>query len=118
LEEGVVDIQLMNRPEARERQRQYGSDSGRFHNRAESLSEVDAWSLSESPNNPPALVPFQSAISFELMFENPFASDHITSRWPWKKIASLVGEKGRVLSLHCLTPIWVSKSNPIEVRDQ
>jgi hypothetical protein len=57
VQEGVLDVELVNWPGASKGQREHRADSGRLHNRVEGLIVVDSGALSEAPRNPASLVP-------------------------------------------------------------
>jgi len=109
MEKGILDIQLMNRPAARECQGQNCADSSRFDNRTEGLIKINTWALCEATKHPTGLVPFQRTICLELVLEHPFAANNIGLRWSRNQIPSVVHQQCIVL-LHGSTPIGVGEA--------
>jgi hypothetical protein len=77
MEKHIIHIKLVNRPSPRESQGEHSANRRRFDNRAERLREVNTGALCESPKNLACLVPFQSAISRELVLEDQLSGDNI-----------------------------------------
>jgi hypothetical protein len=73
MQEGVLNVKLMNRPSARDGDAEDDTDRGRFNNQTESLVVVDPGLLREPANHPPSLVPSQITIGAEFMLEDPLA---------------------------------------------
>jgi hypothetical protein len=67
VDEGVLHIELLNRPGVRCDESEHRADGGRFHNRAESLIVVHPGALSEAPENPTSLIAVESLIREELV---------------------------------------------------
>jgi len=116
MKKSILHIKLMHWPMARDRKRQNCSDSSRLHNGTESLIIVDAGTLSESSKNPTCFVALKRTISLELVFEHPFACNHVGSRWTVNEIPSVVGKKCREL-LHSRAPIGIGKCDAVGPRD-
>ena len=55
MEEGILDIELMNRPLARESQREHCADRGGLDDLTEGFGKVDARTLGEAAKNQRAL---------------------------------------------------------------
>ena len=66
--------------------------------------------MSEAPKHPTSLVVFQRAISIELVFEDPFPSNHIGLGRTGDKIPSVVGLKCYIFVFHGPAPMRISKS--------
>jgi hypothetical protein len=109
VQEGVLDVELVNWPGASEGQREHRADGGRLHNRAEGLIVVDSGALSEDPKNPASLVPLQGTISPPLVCPDPLAGDDVGAGRTRHQIPRLVGDERRVLLLHRLTPVGVQQ---------
>jgi hypothetical protein len=77
MEKRILHIKLVNRPSLGESQGEHSANRRRFDNWAESFREVNTGALYESPKNLERLVPFQSAISGELVLEDPLSGDNI-----------------------------------------
>ena len=71
VEEGILDIKLVDRPRTGDRNGEDDADGGRFDNRAERLVEVDARLLGVATDHPPSLIPSQPSIRMEFMLEDP-----------------------------------------------
>ena len=109
MEEGVLDVELVNGPPSRERQGQNSADGCWLHHMTECLIEIHTWPLSESTQNPASLVPFQGTVSLELVLEDLFAGDHISTRWPRNQIPGLIPQECSMLFFHGSSPIGVGK---------
>ena len=107
VKEGVLHVQLMNRPAARECQGEHYANYSRLYNWTEGLIEVHARALGEAAKDPARLVPLQSSISMELVLEDLFAGDHISTRWPRNQIPGLIPQEGSMLFFHSRPPIGV-----------
>lgn len=77
MKKNILDVELMNRPVVGERQAEDCADGGWFDNWTESLIIVHTRPLSESAKDPTSLISLQRTIEIQLMFEDPFSSDHI-----------------------------------------
>jgi hypothetical protein len=62
MKEGVLDVELVDRPIPGEGEEEDGADGGELDDWAESLIVVHAGSLGESPKNPASLVAVEGAI--------------------------------------------------------
>jgi hypothetical protein len=113
VQEGVLDIELVNWPGASEGQREHRADGGRLHNRAEGLVVVDSGALSEAPKNPASLVSFQGTIGPSLVRPEPLAGDNVGVGRTGHQIPCLVGDERRVL-LHRPTPVGVQQGSADE----
>ena len=82
MEEGILNVQLVNGPPARERQGQNCANGRWLDHKTKSLIEVHTWALSEPAKNPASLVPLQRTISLELVLVDPLAGDQIGARRP------------------------------------
>jgi hypothetical protein len=72
----------------------------RFDNRAEGFCEVNTRALCESPKNPPRLIPFQSAVSGELVLEDPLSSDNIGLAGTRHQVPSMIHKAPTVRLRH------------------
>ena len=113
MEEGILDIKLMNRLAAGEHQREDSPYCGWLDDRTESLGEVNAGALCEAAQHPARLVALKRSIRLELVLENPFASHNVGPRWTWDKIPRAVGQEGVELLLHSASPIGIGKAAPV-----
>ena len=90
MQEGVLHIQLMNKPATSECQREDCPDGSGLHDRTESLCKIHARTLGESPEDRAGLVTLESPISIELVLEDPLSSDDIGSWRARHKIPGVV----------------------------
>ena len=73
VEEGVLDVKLVDRPGVRQGDAQDDADRGWLDDGAESLVEVDAGLLREAAHYPASLVASKATIRVKLVLEDPFA---------------------------------------------
>src|SRR6185436_12507202 len=107
MKEGILRIQLVHRPRARERKREDRAHSSRLHHWTEDLIIVHTRPLGKPPENPASLVALQCAVSPTLMRPDPLANHHIATRRTRHEVPRLVGEKSRVLLFHRATPMRI-----------
>jgi hypothetical protein len=72
MEEGILDIQLVNRPRPRESNAEDNVDRGLHDDGAESLIKVDPRLLTEAANHPASLVAGKAVIGVELVLVDHF----------------------------------------------
>ena len=113
MKKGILHIQLMNRPVAREGQGQHGANGGWLDNRTESLRKINPGTLSEPSKHPSRFVALQRTVGIELVLEYPFASNNISPSRTWYEIPRIVGQERIKFLLHSPAPIWISKSAPV-----
>jgi len=77
MQEGILDIKLMDGPLSRKSQREDCADSGRLYHRAEGLGEIHAGPLREATENPARLVPLKRSVRLELVLEDPLSNDYV-----------------------------------------
>jgi hypothetical protein len=111
MEEGILHIELRNRPVVGDSSGEHRAHGGRFHNWAESLVVVDSATLSETPKDPASLVAIECAISTELVREDPFTSDDVRALRSWKKDPCLITQQGPILILHSCALIGIGESS-------
>jgi hypothetical protein len=80
MQKSILQIQLMNGPIMCQCNRKNDPNSDWFHHGTEGLTEINTWLLSESLEHPSCLVPIMRAIRMELVAEDPFTSDDVTTR--------------------------------------
>ena len=78
VKKSILHIKLVNRPLTREGQREHCPHSSWLHNQAESLTEIYARTLGETPKNPTSLVPLKRPVSGELVLEDSLARHHVS----------------------------------------
>jgi hypothetical protein len=67
MEEGILDIELMDRLVAEEGEGEDGANSGELDNRAKGLVVVHSGALCEAPKDPTGLVAVEGAIRGQLV---------------------------------------------------
>jgi hypothetical protein len=67
MEEGILDIELMDRPVAGEGEGEDDANSGELDDRAEGLIVVHSGALGEAPKDPTGLVAVEGAILGQLV---------------------------------------------------
>jgi hypothetical protein len=111
MEEGILNIELMDRPVPGEGEGE-GEDSangGEVDDGAEGLIVVHSGALGEAPKDPTGLVAIEGASRCQLVAKEPLAGDHVGVGRTWYQVLGVVGQQGRVLLLHSLTPVRVSE---------
>jgi hypothetical protein len=88
MKEGVLDIELVDRPIPGEDD----ADGGELDDRAEGLIVVHAEALGEAPKNPASLVAVEGAIRSQLVAKEPLASGHIGAGRTWHQVPGVVGQ--------------------------
>jgi hypothetical protein len=71
MEESVLDVELVDRPGARDCNAEDDADRGGFDDGTKSLVKVDARLLRKSMNHPSSLMASKTSIGVKLMLENP-----------------------------------------------
>jgi hypothetical protein len=112
MEEGILDVELSDRPRAGDREVENKANGGRLDDGAESFVVVNAGTLGVTTNNPARLAPSKGAVGVELMPKDPFTGDDVGSRRARHERPSAVVDEGLVLSSHSGTPERVLESLP------
>ena len=110
MKESVLHIELMDRPVLRVSQSEDGANSSWLDDRAEGFVVINTGTLCKLAKYPSSLVSVQGAISMELMFENPFAGDHIRLGRARDEIPSVVVQESSIFFFHSPTPMVIGKS--------
>jgi hypothetical protein len=118
IEEGILHIELLNRPVMGDSSDEHRAHGGLFHNRTESLVVVDSGALSETPKDPASLVAIEGPVSAELVREDPFAGDDVGALRSWNKISGPITHQGPVLILHSHAPIGIDEGSVDGGRDR
>jgi hypothetical protein len=118
MEEGILHIELLNRPVMGDSSGEHHAHGGWFHNRAESLIVVDFGALSETPKDPAILVAIERPVSAKLVREDPFVSDDIGALRSWNKVPCLITHQGLVLILHSCASIGIGEGSADGGRDR
>jgi hypothetical protein len=77
VEEGVLHVELVDRPVPRQSQSQNSLDGGRLDHRTEGIVVVDPGALGEAPEHRVGLVPLQGPVAIQLQLEDPLPGDHV-----------------------------------------
>jgi hypothetical protein len=118
MEEGILHIELLNRPIMGDSSGEHRAHGGQFHNRAESLIVVDSGALSETPKDPASLVAIEGPVSAKLVREDPFAGDDVGALRSWNKVPCPITHQGLVLILHSHAPIGIGEGSADGERDR
>jgi hypothetical protein len=116
--EGILHIELLNRPVMGDSSGEHRAHGGRFHNWAESLILVDSGALSETPKDPTSLVAIEGPVNAELVREDPFAGDDVGALRSWNKVPCPITHKGPVLIVHSRASIGIGKGSVDGGRDR
>jgi hypothetical protein len=109
VEEGILHIELLNRPVVGGSNGEQRADGGRFDNRAESLIVVHTRAACEIPEDPTSLVAVESPVRESLVREYPFTGDDVEATRTGNKFPGPIAQQGPVLFLHSRTSIWIGK---------
>jgi hypothetical protein len=118
MEEGILHIELLNRPVMGDGSGEHRAHGGRFHNRAETLVVVDSGALSGTPKDPASLVAIEGPVSAELVCEDPSASHDVGALRSWNKVPCPITHQGPVLILHSRAPIGIGVGSADGGRDR
>jgi hypothetical protein len=80
MEQGVLDVELVDRPSSGEGEGEDSADGGELDDGAEGLIVVYFGALGEAPKDPTSLVAVEGAIQSHLVAKEPLAGDHIHYR--------------------------------------
>ena len=104
VEEGVGYIQLVRWPVLGRDEREDDTDRGGFDDRGEGFAEVDPRPLMKPAHHPSSFVTLEGAIGAQLVFEDPFTRDDLSTGRPWHKSPRAVMLESIKLLLHGVTP--------------
>ena len=80
MEEGILDVKLMDGPAPRESKTEDNADGSRLDDRAEGFIIVHPEALVEATDHPPSLVPGQFTCRAKFVAEKPLARNNILVR--------------------------------------
>jgi hypothetical protein len=109
MEEGILDVELMDRPIPGEGEGEDGVNSGELDDGAKGLVVVDSGALGEAPKDPTSLVAVEGAVRGQLVAKESLAGDHVGVWSTRHQVPGVVDQQGHVLLLHSTTPVWVSE---------
>jgi len=110
MQEGILDIKMMDRPPTRESQREDCPNSGRLHHRAEGLQEIHAGSLRETAENPAHLVLLKRSIRLELVLEDTLPSDYVDPCRVRHKIPGVILQESIMFFYHSSAPMGSARA--------
>ena len=110
MKKGILHIELVDGPAARESQGKHRANSSRLHHGTECLIKVHTKPLGKAAENPARLVPFEGAIRLKLVLEDPLVGDDVGPRGSRHEIPSVILQQGTVFLFHCSSPHGVGKS--------
>jgi hypothetical protein len=108
VEEGILDVELMDRPVPGEGEGEDDANDGELDDEAEGLVVVHSRTLGEAPKDPTGLVAVEGAVRGQLVAKEPLAGDHVRAWWTRHQVLGVVGQQGRVL-LHSTMSVWVGE---------
>jgi hypothetical protein len=85
MEEGILDIELMDPPVTGEGEGEDDPKGGELDDRVEDLVVVHSGTLGEAPKDPTSLVEVERAIRGELVAEKPLVGNHVGAWWTWHR---------------------------------
>jgi hypothetical protein len=118
VKEGVLHVQLANRPGTGSGDAQNSPNSRRFDHWAEGLIVVDDVLLGEAPDHPACLMASKSTVRVVLMLEDPLPEDHVGAWWPREKAPSVIVDQRLVFVGHSCTPVGVRQPTAVICRDR
>jgi len=118
VEEGILHVELADRPIPGRSNAEHGADRGRLDDRAEGLVVVDAGLLGETADDPARLVPGEGTVGVEFVLEQPLPSNNVSTRGPRDKAPSAIVDQRLVLIGHRSAPIGVGEGAAIVRRDR
>jgi hypothetical protein len=77
MEEGILDIELMDRPFSGEGEGEDGTNGGELDDGADGLVVVHSGTLGEALKNPTGLVSVEGAVRGQLMAEDALVGNHV-----------------------------------------
>ena len=110
MKESVLHIELMDRPVLRVSQSEDGANSSWLDDRTEGFIVINTGTLCKPAKHPSSFVSVQRTISMKLVFENPFAGDHIRLGRARDEIPSVVVQESSIFFFHSPTPMVIGKS--------
>jgi hypothetical protein len=109
VEEGVLHVELVNRPVPGQSESQDSPDGGRFDHQTESLIVVNSGALGKAPKYIAGLIPLQGLVGMQLQLEDPFPGDHVGAMRTRHQVPGVVGLESVVLLFHGTSPLRIGK---------
>lgn len=110
IKEGIIDIQLLNKPLVIESHSENESDSDGFENREECFIVVKTFFLMKTLSNKACLVHIHNSIRVFFDAKDPFVANRMPVRRKLNKRLGLVLEQSIILNLHSRFPLRIIKS--------
>jgi hypothetical protein len=92
VEEGILDVELMDRLVPGEGEGEDSSNGGELDNGAEGLVVVHSEALDEAPNDPTGFVAVEGVVRGQLVAKKPLAGDHVGAWWTRRQVPGVVGK--------------------------
>jgi hypothetical protein len=109
VEEGVLHVELVDRPVPAQSESRNSPDGGRLDHRTEGFVVVDPRTLGEAPKQIAGLVPLQRPVGVQLQLEDPFPGDHVGAMGTRHQVPGVVSLESLVLLFHGTPPLRVGK---------
>jgi hypothetical protein len=91
VEEGIFDVEPMDRPVMGEGEGEDGSNGGELNDGAKGLVMVHSEALGEAPKDPTGLVAVEGAVRGQLVAKETHVSDHVGAWWTRHEVPGVVG---------------------------
>jgi hypothetical protein len=105
MKEGVLHVELVDRPITGQSKSQDSPDGGRLDHRTEGLVIVDPETLGEASEHIAGLVPLKGPVGVQLQFEDPFLGDHVGAMGTRHQVPSVVSLESIALLFHGTPPL-------------
>jgi hypothetical protein len=90
VEEGILNVELMDRPISGEGEGQDDANCGELDDGAEVLVVVHSRALREAPKDPTGLVAVEGVVRGQLVAKEPLAGDHVGAWWTRHQVPGVV----------------------------
>lgn len=117
VQEGILDIELMNRPWRWCGNAQHSTSRSRLDHKAKVLTIINTRLLRTPSNDPSCLVFGQCSIGMIFDSEYPLVADHIHSCRPINKTPRIVSHQSITFVSHCIVPIRILEGKTIGMWD-
>jgi hypothetical protein len=95
MEEGILDVELMDRPVPGEGEGEDDTDGGEVDDKAEGLIIVHSGALGEASKDLAGLVAVEGAVRSQLVAKEPLVGDHIGAGWTRHQVLCVFGLASR-----------------------
>jgi hypothetical protein len=97
VEEGILDIEMMDRPVLGEGEGEDGSNCGELDDGAKGLAVVHSGALGEASKDPTGLVAVEGAVRGQFVAKKPLVGDHVGAWWTQYQVPGVLGQQGYIL---------------------